>query len=58
MEVVQHGDPLVSRSICIGRFPPMGCGGTHLRSLRELGQIQLRGVKTKSGRLRIGYDVV
>jgi Ser-tRNA(Ala) deacylase AlaX len=32
-----------------------GCGGTHVRSSGEIGQIHIRKIKMKDGKLRIGY---
>ena len=49
------GDPLASRSIQIGEFPPVLCGGTHLESLGLLEKVELTKVKVKSGKLRVSY---
>lgn len=46
------------RLVTIQSFQPLPCGGTHVRSLRELGAVTVRGVKLKKGILRVGYDVL
>lgn len=33
------------------------CGGTHVERVRNLGTVQIRKVKTKSGRTRVGYQI-
>jgi Ser-tRNA(Ala) deacylase AlaX len=53
------GDPFSSRAIQIGDFlPAVPCGGTHVESAAEIGRVGVRGIKFKSGQLRIGYSVV
>lgn len=44
------------RTVTIDGFPPLPCGGTHVRTLAELNRIGLRNVKVKKGVLRIGYE--
>jgi alanyl-tRNA synthetase len=50
------GDPLVSRSIQIGEFSAVPCGGTHLENLDSLDEVELTKVKIKSGKLRVSYQ--
>lgn len=45
------------RMVVIEGYAPIACGGTHADSLSEVGEIELRGLSLKKGRLRIGYDV-
>jgi len=52
------GNPYESRAIQIGDYPPVSCGGTHVRRLGELAGIRLDKVKLKSGRLRVSYSLV
>jgi alanyl-tRNA synthetase len=51
------GDPYTSRSIQIGDYSPIPCGGTHVANLSEIGMITIDGVRKKSGKLRISYGV-
>jgi len=51
------GDPYVERSIQIGDFAPVPCGGTHVRSLAALDGMQVDKVRSKSGRLRVSYSI-
>lgn len=51
------GDPLTNRTIKIGDFPAVPCGGTHPEHLGLLNQVELTDVKTKKGKLRISYSV-
>ncbi len=45
------------RTIQMGAYEPVPCGGTHVKSLGEIGSIVMRGVNLKSGQLRVSYDV-
>lgn len=51
------GDPLNSRAIQIGDYPPVPCGGTHPTGTAEIGVVRVRGVKIKGGRMRLSYEV-
>jgi alanyl-tRNA synthetase len=51
------GDPFTSRAVVVGDSRPVGCGGTHLASVGELGAVTVTGVKTKGGKLRVSYAV-
>jgi len=51
------GDFQSLRTIQIGLFAAVPCGGTHLQQLGQLEQICLTGVKIKKGKLRISYEV-
>jgi len=50
-------DAADGRSIQIGDFPPIPCGGTHAASSAEIGLVRLRSAKAKGGLVRIGYEV-
>jgi alanyl-tRNA synthetase len=52
------GSPTTSRSIQIGTFNAVPCGGTHLQNLGQLGTVEITGVKIKKGKLRISYQVI
>jgi len=52
-----EGDPHSDRSIAIGDHPAVGCGGTHLANLAALGGVELQRIRSKSGKLRISYDL-
>jgi Ser-tRNA(Ala) deacylase AlaX len=45
------------RSIAIDRAAPVPCGGTHVAETAAIGQIEIRKIKIKAGRVRVGYDV-
>ncbi|MDM4018193.1 hypothetical protein [Roseiconus lacunae] len=55
IEVV--GDPQTDRKVQIGEFAPVPCGGIHCPSTSHLGEVTLRKIKTKGGKLRISYEV-
>jgi alanyl-tRNA synthetase len=50
------GSPTTSRSIQIGTFSAVPCGGTHLQNLGQLETVEITGVKIKKGKLRISYQ--
>ncbi len=45
------------RIVTIQNFPPLPCGGTHIGTLADLGEVTIRSCKWKKGCLRVGYDV-
>lgn len=47
----------VFRALQIGNYPPVPCGGTHLATTRELGNIELVKTKAKNDILRVSYRV-
>jgi alanyl-tRNA synthetase len=49
-------DPEGKRTIKIGDYPAVGCGGTHVNSLAEIGQVTLKSINVKSGKLRVSYE--
>jgi Ser-tRNA(Ala) deacylase AlaX len=51
------GDPFASRVVVVGDSRPVGCGGTHLASVGELGAVTVTRVKAKGGKLRVSYAV-
>jgi alanyl-tRNA synthetase len=55
--ITMEGDPNSSRAIRIGSGLPVGCGGTHVPSLAEIGAITIRKVQQKKGMLRVSYGV-
>lgn len=56
LPIVSQLTPAEGRTIQIGTYAPVPCGGTHLPSTRTLEKAQLRGAKIKGDRLRIKYD--
>ena len=54
---VSVSDPFGYRLVQIGDFAPIGCGGTHVHSTAELGEVTIRSVRLKGKTVRIGYDV-
>jgi Ser-tRNA(Ala) deacylase AlaX len=53
--VTVEGDPFHSRTVRIGTFPAVPCGGTHVTSTAALATLVMTGVRVKSGRLRVSY---
>jgi Ser-tRNA(Ala) deacylase AlaX len=46
-----------AREIGFGELPAYGCGGTHVRSLKDLGTVSITSVLQKKGTLSVHYDV-
>ncbi|MEX5669895.1 alanyl-tRNA editing protein, partial [Pseudomonas neuropathica] len=44
-----------AREIGFGELPAYGCGGTHVRSLKELGVVSITTVSQKKGTLSVHY---
>ena len=57
LEVVALDGPDGIRTVRIGSYPPIACGGTHVDTSDELGRIAIRSVKIRKGLLRLGYDL-
>jgi alanyl-tRNA synthetase len=45
------------RTVRIGDYLPIPCGGTHVSDLRDLDGLTIRKIKCSKGVLRISYDV-
>ncbi|AVJ20125.1 alanyl-tRNA editing protein [Serratia rhizosphaerae] len=45
------------RQVGFGDLPAYGCGGTHVRSLAELGEVTISALKMKKGQLVVYYDL-
>ena len=45
------------RLIGIESFPPVPCGGTHLRNTKELGAMKVRNTTEKQGRIKVSYEL-
>jgi Ser-tRNA(Ala) deacylase AlaX len=46
-----------AREIGFGELPAYGCGGTHVRSLKELGTVTIASLSQKKGTLSVHYRV-
>lgn len=57
LPIIICGDPYASRSIKIGDFAAIPCGGTHAKSTSELGAIKIKGCKLKGDKLRVSYEL-
>ncbi|OTA19228.1 alanyl tRNA synthetase-related protein [Xenorhabdus beddingii] len=55
-KVTQRDDGL--REVSFGHFTPYLCGGTHVTSLGQLGDIKVQAAQMKKGHLTVYYDVV
>ncbi|MGE8068430.1 alanyl-tRNA editing protein [Pseudomonas sp. NPDC089569] len=45
------------REIGFGELPAYGCGGTHVRSLKDLGSVTIQSLSQKKGTLSVHYHV-
>lgn len=45
------------RQVRFGDLPIYGCGGTHVASLAELGEVKLTSLKIKKGQLIVAYQL-
>jgi alanyl-tRNA synthetase len=45
------------RSIAIDLAVPVPCGGTHVAETAAIGRIDIRKIRIKAGRVRVGYDI-
>jgi hypothetical protein len=45
------------REIGFGELPAYGCGGTHVRSLKDLGAVTINTLSQKKGALSVHYHV-
>ena len=45
------------RQVRFGDLPVYGCGGTHVVSLAELGEVKLTSLKVKKGQLIVAYQL-
>ncbi|MHB0774535.1 alanyl-tRNA editing protein [Halomonas sp. WWR20] len=57
LKVAIRDDPYTNRVCSIETYRSIPCGGTHVSSTSELGDIEIKGIKRKKGKLRIGYDI-
>lgn len=46
-----------AREIGFGELPAYGCGGTHVRSLKDLGKVTIESLSHKKGTLSVHYHV-
>ena len=46
-----------AREIGFGDLPAFGCGGTHVRSLKDLGVVTINSISQKKGTLSVQYSV-
>lgn len=46
------------RAMQIGNLMPVPCGGTHLKSTDEIGNLTIRKINNKNDRLKIAYDLI
>ncbi len=50
------GNPFHDRTIKIGNYEAIPCGGTHVTQLGEVATTVVRSIKSKGGRIRISFD--
>jgi len=46
-----------AREIAFGQLPAFGCGGTHVKSLKDLGAVTIASLAQKKGTLSVHYQV-
>ncbi|AVE08023.1 hypothetical protein CYL20_26890 [Pseudomonas palleroniana] len=46
-----------TREVGFGELPPYACGGTHVQSLSELGQVKILALSEKKGALSVRYSL-
>lgn len=51
------GDKVIVRSVRIGDFPFSPCGGTHVKSLKELKGLKITRIKIKNNTMKISYGI-
>ncbi|NUW40100.1 metal-dependent hydrolase [Nonomuraea rhodomycinica] len=56
LPVIAGRDPEGRRVIRLGDLHAAPCGGTHVRSLGDLAEVVISGVKVKKGRVRVSYS--
>lgn len=56
LPVISQIVPELGRTVQFGNYEPVPCGGTHVRSTRELLSGAMRGVKIKDGKARVSYE--
>ena len=58
LKVITHNEPNTNlRFIEIQNYTPVGCGGTHVKSLREIGELKIIKIKNKKGKIRVSYSI-
>jgi alanyl-tRNA synthetase len=50
-------DPLVDRTVVIGDYKPVPCGGTHVERTGQLPSVTIGKVRMKDGKLRVSYGL-
>jgi alanyl-tRNA synthetase len=45
------------RVIEIEPFPPVPCGGTHVKNIMEVGRVTIRKITNKQGRVKVSYEL-
>lgn len=45
------------RVMAIGDYSPVPCGGTHIKSLKELGKVEITKMKKKKDRTKVSYTI-
>lgn len=49
------GDPYRERSLGIGYYPSIPCGGTHVKALSEISKLEITRAKIKKQKLKVSY---
>jgi Ser-tRNA(Ala) deacylase AlaX len=55
-QYIPEGKPV--RIVMVEGFPAIPCGGTHVKSTKEIGKLQVVDIVAKKGNIRIKYNIV
>lgn len=46
------------RTVTWGNLPAYPCGGTHVKTLNEIGQVEIKKIKLKKGQITVSYALI
>lgn len=46
------------RTVTWGDLPAYPCGGTHVKTLNEIGQVEIKKIKLKKGQITVSYALI
>ncbi|MCL2629091.1 MAG: alanyl-tRNA editing protein [Alphaproteobacteria bacterium] len=45
------------RVLRIGDYPPVPCGGTHLKNTSEIGRVKIKKISAKNGGVKVSFEI-